>query len=82
MVAALFGIVQRTFCFQVRVLIYPPITPSVEAGGKMAQVDTGIQSDFIQKVLSDDTYSLGGMIEAMSNQLQIILVQFHGFGGS
>ncbi|MCY1188050.1 hypothetical protein D9M73_291040 [compost metagenome] len=79
-IAALFGIVHRTFCLRVRILIYPPITPGVEAGGELAQVDTGIKADFIQKVLSDDTHRLGGMIKAMSNQLQIVLIQFHGFG--
>ncbi|RON04711.1 hypothetical protein BK657_11020 [Pseudomonas brassicacearum] len=32
-------------------------------------------------MLSDNSHSLGCMGEGMSDQLQIILIQLHGFGG-
>ncbi|ROL68744.1 hypothetical protein BK634_13195 [Pseudomonas chlororaphis] len=56
-------------------------TPAVEPGGESIQIDIGVLADFFQNMLSDNSHSLGCMGEGMSDQLQVVLIQLHGFGG-
>ncbi|PIB49348.1 hypothetical protein AOA60_28685 [Pseudomonas sp. 2822-17] len=77
-----FGIVQRFIGQFIQSLLCPMVAPIVEPGGESTQIDIGVLADFFQNMLSDNSHSLGRMREGMSDQLQIILIQFHGFGGS
>ncbi|AMZ70471.1 hypothetical protein TK06_04895 [Pseudomonas fluorescens] len=55
--------------------------PTVEPGGESTQIDIGVLADFFQNMLSDNSHRLGCMIEGVSCELQVILIQLHGFGG-
>ena len=57
------------------------VAPTVEPGGELTQIDIGILADFFHYMLSDNPHSLGCMGEGMADQLQIVLIQLHGFGG-
>ncbi|ROM82733.1 hypothetical protein BK654_00870 [Pseudomonas brassicacearum] len=57
------------------------VAPTVEPGGESTQIDIGVLTNFFQNMLSNNSHRLGCMIEGVSDQLQVILIQLHGFGG-
>ncbi|MNG15539.1 hypothetical protein D3C84_993770 [compost metagenome] len=62
-------------------MLHPVFAPAVESRRKSTLIDVRVLADFFQHVLGDNPHRLGGMAEAMSDQLQVILIQLHGFGG-